>query len=74
MGKNLVIGFILIVVALGMLFYLDKSMFLEPAITLVKGAIPLFIAFVGLIFLLIGWDELTAPKFAEKPAKPKKRR
>ena len=77
--KNLVIGIVLIIIALGLLFYDGygiSNYFLQNTINLILGGIPLGVVFIGLIFLLIGWDELSVPKieeFEEKEEKPKEK-
>lgn len=74
MSKNMAIGFVLFVVAVALAYYWP-NIFFWPMVSLIEGAIVPFLVFLGLIFFLIGWDELTAPKFEEKPAaKPKKKR
>jgi len=76
--KNLVIGIVLVIVALALLFLAPADLFLNPTIELIKGAIVPVIAFFALIFLLIGWDELQAPKIEEeaeiKEVKEKKKK
>lgn len=58
--KNLVLGLILILVALSLLA-VWPGVFFWPMIALIEGAIAPVVAFIGLVFLMIGVDELKAP-------------
>jgi protein-S-isoprenylcysteine O-methyltransferase Ste14 len=64
MVKNLILGIIMIVVALALLFYPGVSeWFLPNTINIILGVIPLLVGFFGVILFIMGWDEISAPKF-----------
>ena len=72
--KNLIVGIVLILIAAG-LAYNWQGTFFWTMVALIEGAIVPFIAFVGLVFILIGLDDIKSPVPAveEKP-EPKKKK
>lgn len=70
MAKNLIIGLILIAAAVA-LAYNWQNTFFWTMVALIEGAIVPLLVFVGLVFLLIGIDELKAPAAAEAQKKKK---
>ena len=75
--KNIVIGIIGIVIAVGLL-YVWPDIFFWPMVELIKGGIVPMIAFFALIFLLVGIDELKAEeelrKIEEEEKKERRKR
>lgn len=74
MGKytDIVVGLLLIVIAIALLA-LWPNVFFWPMVTLIEGAIAPAVAFIGIIFLMIGISESeeVAPIVEEKKKKKK---